>query len=181
MESIQNNVGRDIIYFLREHDAILRELDIDEEKLLEIKPYYPTLIKAIISRRISVTAARRDITQLGHFYSVEDIERKDLSFLTESTRQVINDVNKFVKQNGLDKDNIRKLKYIRGIGDWTISVTLMANVYENPDIFPQVDVYINKKIMKLYGVNNKFEISEMINGWKPFRSYAFKMLWYSNN
>lgn len=78
-----------------------------------------------------------------------------------------------------DKEVIKELTKVKGIGEWTAEMFLIFSL-RRPDVFSFSDVGLANAIKKLYGEDlGKEEIYNITNNWKPFRSYASMYLWKS--
>lgn len=67
---------------------------------------------------------------------------------------------------------IRKLRTIRGIGEWTAQYIAMRALAW-PDAFPHTDLCL----MKALGERNVKRVLEAGEAWRPWRSYAVLHLW----
>ena len=65
------------------------------------------------------------------------------------------------------EETCKKLLSIRGIGPWTVEYIAMRAL-RNPNSFPEMDLVIQKKIVKLQLQSHK---------WSPWRAYAAVLLW----
>jgi AraC family transcriptional regulator of adaptative response / DNA-3-methyladenine glycosylase II len=72
------------------------------------------------------------------------------------------------------EEEMKKLKAIRGIGNWTAQYIAMRAM-EWPDAFLETDAGI-KKALEPY---TSKELLEMAEAWRPWRSYAIVNLWNS--
>ena len=63
---------------------------------------------------------------------------------------------------------------IKGIGPWTIS-TFRIMILRDPDVLPLGDVGLERAIRKIYGPT--YDILQLAERWKPFRSVACWYLW----
>jgi len=73
------------------------------------------------------------------------------------------------------------LKQVKGIGDWTADVFLMMAMHRC-DCFPLGDVALitsAKELLQLPPHTTKMEIELISNNWKPYRTLAAFMLWWS--
>jgi len=170
-----------IIDYLKKDSRLFSSFPFsDYERLFRIKPYYETLIKTVISQRITLKHARTLNNRLGAGFSLQDIEEKDLSFLPKYKQDIIKRINAFIKTNNLyplTNTTILQLKSVKGIGMWTLVTTLIcANVYENLDLFPPGDVFLKRMIQRKY---NTVAIDDIIKTWAPYTSVAVKILWLS--
>lgn len=80
-----------------------------------------------------------------------------------------------------DEDVIIELTKIKGIGRWTAEMFLMFTLGRE-DIFSYGDLGLRKAIMKLYGFKKEPTVRQMetlTNRWKPYRTWAARILWRS--
>ena len=87
-----------------------------------------------------------------------------------------------LQQFEFEKDEIvrKKLKELKGIGDWTTDVYLM-HALRRPDIFPLGDLaMVNalKEIKSLPLSTTREELIVIAEPWRPYRSIASMMLWH---
>jgi DNA-3-methyladenine glycosylase II len=81
-----------------------------------------------------------------------------------------------------DEDIIAKLTQIKGVGKWTVEMTLMFSL-QHEDVLPVDDLGIQQAMIKLYNINyeTKKELYEKMQKhaakWQPFRTYACVHLW----
>lgn len=160
---------------------------VDFEKAVKFRPPYVALLGAIIGQRISYQQARSLRGQLykacGEDFHWSTIQKENLSFLPVHVLAIITNVNSYLKEKPKDyldnKDNIRSLQSIKGIGPWTIDTTLLSCGLDL-DIFPTGDLFINKRIRKLYNLEKNptpKQIELMSNKWKPYRGYVAWYFW----
>ena len=84
-----------------------------------------------------------------------------------------------IKINQLsDKEIINKLISIRGVGIWTCEMFLMF-VCLRKDIFSFGDLALVNSIKKNYSINDFKIIKSITENWKPYRTIAALLLWYS--
>jgi len=80
----------------------------------------------------------------------------------------------------LDDDEIRRiLTSVKGIGPWTVEMILMFSLGRE-DIFSAGDLGLRKGIMYLYGLKSMpsdKKIMSLSKSWKPYRTYAARILW----
>lgn len=80
-----------------------------------------------------------------------------------------------------DTEVLNILTKVKGIGKWSGECFLMFSL-KRTDIFPLVDLGIQKAIQNLYANGAKLsekEILQIAENWRPFRSYACLYLWKS--
>ena len=95
---------------------------------------------------------------------------------------IINRINQYLIDNNNQLtcvDDIKKLKQLQGIGDWTINTTILTS-FLDWDIFPSGDLFIRKRIKKLYNLSKVPTVREVRNiseRWSPYRSIVAWYLW----
>mgnify|MGYP001607753301 CR=1 FL=1 len=80
-----------------------------------------------------------------------------------------------------DQDVIKELTRVKGIGPWTAEMFLMFTLGRE-DVFSYGDLGLRKAIKKLYGFKKDPTVKQMekiANKWKPYRTYAARVLWKS--
>lgn len=78
-----------------------------------------------------------------------------------------------------DEEVIELLTSVKGIGPWTAEMILMFSL-GRVDIFSKGDLGLRKGIMKLYGLKklpSDRQMEKLSRAWKPYRTYAAKVLW----
>ena len=68
----------------------------------------------------------------------------------------------------------RRLKAIRGIGDWTAEYVAMRGLHD-PDAFPSGDLGVRRAL----AVMSSRQAEARAEAWRPWRSYAVMHLWSS--
>jgi DNA-3-methyladenine glycosylase II len=74
---------------------------------------------------------------------------------------------------------IEDLVQIKGIGRWTAEVYLLA-VMQRPDIWPAADIALMEGARNLLDLAQRPTIKEMAplaEPWRPYRTYAARLLW----
>ncbi len=80
-----------------------------------------------------------------------------------------------------DSEVIATLTHVKGIGPWTAEMFLMFTLGRE-DVFSYGDLGLRKAIKKLYGFKKDPTVKQMekiVNKWKPYRTYAARILWKS--
>ena len=77
-----------------------------------------------------------------------------------------------------EKEIINKLISIKGVGIWTCEMFLMF-VCLRKDIFSFGDLALVNSIKKNYSINDFKIIKSITENWKPYRTIAALLLWYS--
>ena len=78
-----------------------------------------------------------------------------------------------------DEDVIADLVQIKGIGRWTAEIYLLA-VMERPDIWPAADIALMEAARDMLKLSERPTIKEMgplAEPWRPYRTYAARLLW----
>lgn len=158
--------------------------------------YFVDLVEAICSQQLSGKAAATILgrVRVGLDRVVPDriLDTSDSDFrrwgLSRQKIKYLRDLSEKVKRGELnikkldsfsDKEVIRQLTAVKGVGNWTAEMFLMFSL-GRPDIFPADDLGIQKSIEKLSNKTGKAqEIAKYAERWKPFRTYASWCLWKS--
>lgn len=80
-----------------------------------------------------------------------------------------------------DEQVIAELTKTKGIGRWTAEMFLMFTL-ARPDVFSHGDLGLRNAIKKLYGFKkdpSRRTVERLSNKWKPYRTYACRILWRS--
>lgn len=78
---------------------------------------------------------------------------------------------------GMDDDAVAaELTDIRGVGPWTADMFLLFGLGRE-DVFPVGDLGIRKGMTRLVGLEDRAEMVEYAERWRPYRSYASLYLW----
>ena len=78
-----------------------------------------------------------------------------------------------------DEEVIEKLIRIKGIGRWTAEIYLLG-VMQRPDIWPAADVALMAGARDLLDLRARPTIKEMpalAEPWRPYRSFAARLVW----
>ena len=155
------------------------------------KPPYVALIGAVIGQIIRYTDAKRIrgnlYKQFGDKFTIEDIENATEEIwakigLDINKMDIIKRINDFINNTNNKMENaldIKRLRSVKGVGDWTIETTLLTSMLEW-DVFPARDVFIRKKMQKLYNLKKRPTEKEalyMAEKWSPYRSVVTWYLW----
>jgi DNA-3-methyladenine glycosylase II len=79
-----------------------------------------------------------------------------------------------------DDDAIAAITAIKGLGTWSAEVFLLFNL-KRPDIMPAQDLALIVAAQRLKGLEARpspKELRALAEPWRPFRSYAARMLWH---
>ena len=154
--------------------------------------YAIALSKLIIEQQISFKAAITikkkfdDLTKLLSNREILEIDNETIQSIGISFRKVdyIKNIISFFENEKPDfsalndKEILKKLCSIKGIGPWTSEMFLLF-VFHKPDIFSFGDIALINSIKVNYNLSNNDEIKELTLKWKPYRSIASLLLWKS--
>lgn len=80
-----------------------------------------------------------------------------------------------------DEEVMKELTQVKGIGPWTAQMFLMFTLGRE-DIFSYGDLGLRRAIQKLYNFKKEPGVKQMeklVIKWKPYRTYAARILWAS--
>ncbi len=153
------------------------------------------LVNSIVSQQLSKAAADTIMARFratfpkGKITPQKALEktRSELKATGLSTRKCdyIHDLSGKIENGTLhltklqseDDDTIRRrLKEVKGIGDWTVDMYLLFGL-ARPDVFPVNDLVLRKAIAKAYKVpqDDTEAILKVAERWRPYRSIGS---WY---
>jgi len=156
-----------------------------------VKTPYVALIGAVIGQIISYSQAKNVRSNLykicGTNFDINVINNltpEQWSFIGLDNKKIdiIRNINKYLIESGnklTTLDDINKLKNVNGIGKWTISTTILTS-FLDWDTFPSGDLFIRKRIQKLYNLPKLPTISEtgiISKRWSPFRTIVTWYFW----
>ena len=78
-----------------------------------------------------------------------------------------------------DEEIIARLSAVRGIGKWTVEMTLMFRL-GRPDILPVDDLGVRNGFDKVHGRNKKVtpkELAKYAERWRPYRTVGSWLMW----
>ncbi len=80
-----------------------------------------------------------------------------------------------------DEQVVERLTQIKGVGRWTAEMVLIFTL-NRPDVMPVDDLGIQQSMSLLYGWNYrgkalKAQMRIAAEPWRPYRSYACRLLW----
>ena len=167
---------------------------------LEDGNVYQSLMKSIVSQQLSTKVA--DVIW-GRFINLFednkphplqiidfDIETMKSVGLSGQKANYIKNVSIYFTENNLidfdwsglsDEEIIQILTKIKGVGVWTVQMILIFTL-KRPDVFPVLDLGIQQGIKKLYALESSGkilmqEMEQISEEWRPFRSYASRIIW----
>ena len=105
-----------------------------------------------------------------------------VSFLKDLAAKVLAEELRLDQLNKLSDDLIiKKLTKVKGIGPWSAEMFLMFSLGRD-DVFSHGDLGLRNAIKKLYKFKKeptKKQIEKIVEKWKPYRTYACRILWKS--
>ncbi len=161
---------------------------------------YAELIESIVYQQLSIKAAatihKRFLGLFPEGYPVpealvmlETETLRGIGLSYQKANYVRNVAEFFLAENllqqdwsELDDDEIlRLLTRIKGVGRWTVEMTLMFTL-RREDIFPMDDLGVQNSMIKLYGLTEtgkalRQRMIEIAESWRPYRSWACVYLW----
>jgi len=159
--------------------------------------YFEALSKSIIYQQLSVRVAKiiymrflslfkEKIPSPHQYLNIKISDLKAIGLSKQKINYINNLSNFFIQNNNIvdfkadsDKDIIKQLIAIKGIGQWTIDIFMMFSLCKM-DILPIGDLGIKKGFMKLYDLkelpSENFMIQTALK-WRPYRTIASCYLW----
>jgi DNA-3-methyladenine glycosylase II len=168
---------------------------IDEHGELSLEPtdaFFERLVVSIIRQQVSMASAAATRQRL--FEAVEmtpegvlaadDEALRDAGLSRQKTRYVTNVAQAFADGDlskadlaSLDDDEIRdRLTAVTGVGEWTANMQLLFT-FGREDVFPVGDLGVRQGMEQVYGHDDRAEMTEYAERWRPYRSYATLYLW----
>lgn len=187
---------------LEKQDPILFALveKIEGFEVLESENYFESLCSSIVSQQLSTKVADVILSRLLQLFPDQKIEPNRVLQLTEvelravglsfAKIKYIKDLSSKVLSGELVLENLPKLSNdeviseltkVKGIGKWTAEMFLMFTLGRT-DVFSHGDLGLKKGIQKVYGLSDMPTEEEMLRleaKWKPYRTYASRILWRS--
>ena len=157
---------------------------------------FETVLKIIVQQQISIASAeaiwRRLRLGLGTVNPEAVLDRDDealcafglsrqkAAYARSLAEAVVSGHLNFRRLRGMaDEAVIEDLVQIKGIGRWTAEVYLLA-VMQRPDIWPTADIALMEGARNLLDLVERPTIKEMAalaEPWRPYRTYAARLLW----
>lgn len=152
-----------------------------------VKPPFVALLGAIIGQKISYVQAKALRSRL---YKEFGTEFDSLTLLENTTRlqEIFQDypdkltiIHNILKQElDFNSSKIWKtLASLKGIGPWTISTIKITSCLEE-DEFPSGDLFIRRRLQRLFNLPKLPTIKETVNiskRWQGSRTYVAWLLW----
>jgi DNA-3-methyladenine glycosylase II len=171
-----------------------------EDLLITSSNPFHSLVESIISQQLSVKAADTIYKRFLTLFPTTDVTPEQLAEvplnslrsvgMSWSKAQYIKNIAEAIIQKQFewsdidkktDEEIIHLLTQIKGIGRWTAEMFLMFTL-GRPDVVSIGDVGLQNAIQRVYKLDKKptpKHIQDLSNKWKPYRTYACKVLWRS--
>ena len=157
---------------------------------------FETVLKIIVQQQVSIASANaiwgrlrrglgtvnpdailaRDDDALRAF----GLSRQKAAYARSLADAVASGQLNFRKLRGMDDEAvIEDLVRIKGIGRWTAEIYLLG-VMQRPDIWPAADVALMEAARDLLDLPERPTVKEMgplAAPWRPYRTYAARVLW----
>lgn len=186
----------------RKNDLVLFSY-VDKVELTVYTPpsdLFVELCDTIINQQLSGKAAATIFNRFKKLFPKKKITAKGLLKLSDakirscgtsnakvkslkdlSKRVVSGELNLKKIKNLSNEDVIKELVKVKGIGPWSADMFLMFGLGRE-DVFSHGDLGLRKAIMKMYGFRKEptiKQVEKIISKWKPYRTYASRVLWRS--
>ncbi len=161
---------------------------------------YNELVKSIAYQQISYKAADTIYGRFlhlvgGEYFSPEDVlllgddELRSVGF-SRSKVSYVQNIARFFQDKNLftfdwstltDKEIIKLLTEIKGVGEWTVQMVLIFELLRE-DVFPAKDLGIQQAMIGVYDLKEEkralmTKMNEIAENWKPYRTWATLYLW----
>ena len=162
--------------------------------------YFSDLVEAIICQQLSDKAGATIFARVQNLFPKKRITPKHvLKISNEKIRMAgpsrskvlyMKELAKAVSRKAIDlvaltsmidEEVIAALTKLKGIGPWTAEMFLMFTLGRK-DVFSYGDLGLRKAISRLYKLKkepSRKQIERITNKWRPFRTYACRILWKS--
>lgn len=158
------------------------------------------LVRAIVGQQLSVKAATTIFSRFEKLFKKEITASEILKLKDDNIRkcgisypkikyikdlaQKVND-KELVLETLIDATKetvILELTKVKGIGVWSAEMFLMFALGRE-DVFSSGDMGLQNAMIRLYGLEKptKEELVKRSEKWKPYRTYACRILWQSLN
>ena len=162
------------------------------------RPGFRTLLRIILEQQVSLASAQAACRRLEagvrpltpqQVLALGALRLRRLGITRQKAAYCINVSRALCDDGGLDlralaafdDDAVRaRLVRIKGIGPWTADIYLVMAM-RRPDVWPAGDVALAKAlrvVKRLRTTPSAARMSEIAEGWRPFRAVAARMLWH---
>lgn len=198
-------MNKKVIEHFKKVDAVIHSVieQIGKLEKWEVRhpdEYFKSLCGEIIGQQLSGKAADTIYARFEKLFDGKKITPKNVlgipdeklrkagmswskaRFIKDLTQKISNNDLKLEKLKDLsDELVIQEVTKVKGIGPWTAEMFLMFTLGRE-DIFSHGDLGLKKAIKKLYKFKKeptKKQIEKIVDKWKPYRTYASRILWKS--
>jgi DNA-3-methyladenine glycosylase II len=194
----------DAAQHLRRADPVLARLLDELGPIAERVPTgdpYGALVRVIVGQQLSVTSAGaihgRLIERFGgrpptpaevladdpdDLRTSVGLSRAKTVFLRSLAEHIVAGELELDRLGDLDDEAlIAELTAVKGIGEWTAQIYLMAEL-ARPDVLAVGDLGIRRAVQRAYGLEDlpsRDELVALAEPWRPHRSAACRLLWQS--
>ncbi len=159
-----------------------------------------SLVESIISQQLSIKASDTIVKRFVALFPEGEITPEHvLAVPREKFREVgmswnkadyVHNIARAILEKQLhidsfdtmtDDEVVAELTTIKGIGQWTAEMFLMFTLARE-DVFSYGDVGLQNAIQRLYNLKKKptkKQMEKISKKWKPYRTYAARILWRS--
>jgi DNA-3-methyladenine glycosylase II len=158
---------------------------------------FATLMDVIIAQQVSTASARAISGRLAErltrvtperFIALSDADLRAVGFSRQKTLYGRDLAHAFLQgrisipklKRLTDEDAIIVLSSVKGIGRWSAEVFLLFAL-QRPDIMPAQDLALLVAAQRMKGWRTRPEPKKLLKlaeTWRPYRSYAARMLWH---
>ncbi len=193
---------------LRTADPVLRDLiardggpSLEPDAARDFSDHYAALIRTIVGQQLSTTVARviwgrlldRFEGRAPTPHEILDEEPEELRAavgLSRAKVSFLRSLAEHVTSGELDLDHvstlpddelIAELTAVKGIGEWSAHMFLMFQL-QRPDVLATGDLGVRRGVERAYGLEqlpSALELTELAEPWRPYRSAACRVLWWS--
>jgi DNA-3-methyladenine glycosylase II len=183
--------------YLKSADQLLGdEIErIGKVERMIIPELFPALIYAIIGQQISIKASKTIWGRMQERFAAITpeyianipldeirlcgVQASKAGYMKGIAQKIVDgefDLNNLYELP--DKEAIKKLSSLNGIGVWTAE-TLLLNSMERPNVLSYGDIAIRRGLMKLYNLSEltKEQFTAYKNRYSPYASVASLYLW----
>lgn len=182
------------------HSVMQQIGKLEELEIRHSRDYFRSLCGEIIGQQLSGKAADTIYARFEKLFPKKKITPKNVLELPDqklrnagmawSKVRFIKDLAKKVLDKDLKLDQLDKLTdevvmteltKVKGIGPWTAEMFLMFTL-QREDVFSHGDLGLRKAIKKIYKFKKeptKKQIEKIVEKWRPYRTYASRILWRS--
>ncbi|HXW97111.1 MAG TPA: hypothetical protein VEI47_05945 [Gemmatimonadales bacterium] len=159
---------------------------------LEPRPFFPSLVDAIVSQQISGKAAASIMARLETLVPIRpaalaavDARKLRRAGLSRAKARYVRELARFAAAGGLrglrtlpDAEIVERLTEVNGVGVWTAEMFLIFSL-NRVDVWPVGDGGIQRAALNLYGIRSRKRLERLGDRFRPVRTYAAWYLWRS--